>query len=490
VVTAYAEAGIEFQVLPGGPVPQIEEGLDKKWNDAELENSMHLHFSQFKDVPQWKVWELVAEEYVQSGVLGIMFDYTDQFQRQGCAVFEKLMFGTQPSQLRQQLFAYVHELGHCFNLLHSFQKQYANPPQPYRPNALSWMNYPQLYSDGMGHPGSAAFWQAFPFQFDDLELIHVRHAFRNDIIMGGKPFGTGAALKDQNGFADPVQDNAGLNLEISVHKPTRSFLFGEPVVITVKLNATEVKGKTVHPYLRPETGLLQIGICDPNGNIKLFRPLIDKCVIGQELRLEAMTQPIEDSVYCGFGKDGFYFDRTGFYQLRAVYLAPDGSKVVSNVLHLRVRHPVTAVDEAVADLFLGTDQGKLLTMMGSDAEHLKHGNDAFDEVLNKHATHPLAEYVRFIRGVNAARVFKNMIPGAETVRGRKPMGEAALKLLKPIEEAAAKQASMLDPLTIRENVLPSMANAHAAMGDAESAQKIRERVLAMKGKAVVAAKAA
>jgi hypothetical protein len=83
-----------------------------------------------------------------------------------------------------------------------------------------------------------------------------------------------------------------------------------------------------------------------------------------------------------------------------------------------------------------------------------------------------------------------MIPGAEIIGGRKPMGEEALKLLKPIEEAAAKKASMLDPLTIRENVLLSIASAHAATGDAESANKTRERVLAMKGKAAVAAKAA
>jgi hypothetical protein len=58
------------------------------------------------------------------------------------------------------------------------------------------MNYPPRYLPAGGGPGGpAAFWDAFPFQFDDLELAHLRHAFRNDIIMGGNPFGTGAALE-------------------------------------------------------------------------------------------------------------------------------------------------------------------------------------------------------------------------------------------------------------------------------------------------------
>ena len=49
--------------------------------------------------------------------------------------------GSQRAQLR----TYVHELGHAFNLLHSWQKNLADPPQPLGPNSgfgdLSWMNY-------------------------------------------------------------------------------------------------------------------------------------------------------------------------------------------------------------------------------------------------------------------------------------------------------------------------------------------------------------
>src|SRR5690606_22784138 len=111
----------------------------------------------------------------------------------------------------------VHELGHCFNLFHSFHKTYMNPPQPNRPDSLSWMNYPYNYTGGSG--GEAAFWSAFPFQFDALELAHLRHGFRNNVIMGGANFGIGAALEEPGEWQnEPVVDNSGLKLTLRAPK--------------------------------------------------------------------------------------------------------------------------------------------------------------------------------------------------------------------------------------------------------------------------------
>ena len=49
---------------------------------------------------------------------------------------------------------------------------------------------------------------------------------------------------------------------------------------------------------------------------------------------------IYDSAYIGFGRDGFYFEQPGRYELRAQYIAADGSRVISPVVQLRVRPPV------------------------------------------------------------------------------------------------------------------------------------------------------
>lgn len=108
------------------------------------------------------MWLLLARLHDRGrGLLGIMFDQHGA-QRQGCAVFHQAFAGTGAAQQRDQLYTCVHELGHCFNLFHSFHKSFMTSPQANRPAALSWMNYPQNF------PGAAAAsWSAFPFQLDE-----------------------------------------------------------------------------------------------------------------------------------------------------------------------------------------------------------------------------------------------------------------------------------------------------------------------------------
>jgi len=467
VTSAFAEAGIEFQATGRNDVvANAEEGADAKWNNSELHDSMERHFSLWRDIPQWAVWEVACQEHILgTGLYGIMFDQEGK-QRQGCAVFHAGIGGTSADKLRLQLYTYVHELGHCFNLLHSWQKSLASPPQADRPNALSWMNYPWFYPGGPG-----AFWNAFAFQFDDPEVTHLRHAFRDDIIMGGKNFAVGAAMQDSRPFNENLQDNSGLKLELSVEKPGKSFLFGEPVLVKVKLTGAE--GRAVHPYLHPNFGLVQFGICRPNGDVLVYQPLMDHCVQGQVVTLGAENPSLEDVVYCGYGKDGFYFDRTGFYQLRAIYNAPDGSRVLSNILHLRVRHPVSAADEDVADLFFGQEQGTLLYLQGSDSEYLRHGNACFDTVLEKYSGHPLATYARLIKGMNAGRVFKTIDTKARKMRVRKPKPEESVKLLSAVVDAAPSVS--LDSMTL-DTVNQAIADAHLRRGDKAAAEATQRRI--------------
>jgi hypothetical protein len=483
VVKAYREAGIELLPTTATDViPVSEEGTniaDSKWDDTELHASMEKHFSLWKDVPQWGVWEVACWEHVMgSGLLGIMFDQQGS-QRQGCAVFYKGMSGVTPEYRRTQLYCHVHELGHCFNLLHSWQKEYANPPSPVvvppQKNsfaALSWMDYPWYYNPGSGNPtGEAAFWNAFPFQFVNAELIHLRHAFRNDIIMGGNPFATGSALENVRAFADPIEDNSGLKFTISMERSNKSFLFGEPVHI--KLTLTGQEGRAVHPYLHPSDGLVQIGICRPDGEVFVYRPLIEHCVAGQVLTIGPESPSLGEVVYCGFGKDGFYFDRTGFYQIRAIYNAPDGSQVLSNILHFRVAHPVTPADEEVADLFFGQQQGTLLCLNGSDSEFLAHGNDCFETVLEKYPDHPLATYARYIKGMNAARTFKLINTQERTVKIRPAKPQEATTLLKAVVEASDPHG-ILDMIPM-DKTLEVLSETQRAIGKTEEADATQKR---------------
>jgi hypothetical protein len=459
VVSAYAEAGIEMRPTSGTDViSNVEAGAS--WSDAELHASMERHFTLFRNVPQWAAWLLVAQNHdLGPGLLGIMFDQLGP-QRQGCAAFHRGLGGTTPQQLRLQLQTYVHELGHCFNLLHSWQKHLANPPGVSRPKSLSYMNYPWGYPDG-----EAAFWASFPFQFDNEEVVHLRHAFRNNIIFGGNPFAVGAGLINPEIMGDTIADESGLRFDLSTE--TRSFALGEPVVAKLTLSTRNDRGKIVHPYLHPNMQRTTIAIAKPNGQVVAYEPWIEHLVGPSEQPLTPGA-PIQDSAYIGFGKGGLYFEQPGRYQIRAIYYALDGSQVFSNVLNLRVRYPVTAQDERLAELLIGEEQGAQFYMMGSDSESLRHGADALDLVLKEYGKNPIADYVRFVKGVNLARTFKTIKEKGAGLEVRPADTEAAAQLIT----AAASETSPVDTIS-KSQALRKLAIAQEKAGDKEGASKSR-----------------
>lgn len=428
IAEAYGEAGIEM--LTSGAVnviPVQEAGADVKWDNAELHAAMEKHFSLWQDSPQWKVWLFHANKHVIGpGLLGIMFDQQGR-QRQGAATFYQSLAGNTPDRLRSQLYTCVHELGHCLNLFHSFHKVHMNPPMPNRLDARSWMNYPQNF------PGGAnAFWSTFPFEFDDLEVIHLRHALRDNIIIGGNPFGNGAALAGLETFTTPVEDRSGLKLELRAQE---SFALGEPVVVELKLSRESNGTKVVHKQLHPNYTFVQIAIQEPSGEVVVYEPPIEHCIEVETAALDEAHPAIYESAYIGYGKYGLYFTQPGRYQLRAVYNAFDGSLVVSNKMILRVRTPLSQADEQVSDLFLGDEQGMLLYLLGSDSEALHKGNQAFEQVLAEHKEHPLAVYAELVQGWNAARQFKVLEEG-DQMRVRQPKYDQADQLLSAVVEGS------------------------------------------------------
>lgn len=460
VVGAYAESGVQMIPTAGSNVINIgEAGAGAKWSNAELHLSMERHFTLWRDLPQWAVYLVAAQLHdIGPNLYGIMFDQQGK-QRQGCAVFHAGIGGTTADKLRLQLYTYVHELGHCFNLLHSWQKSLATPPSPNRPLALSWMNYPFNYP---APGGEVTYWSNFAFQFDNEEVIHLRHAFRSNIVMGGNNFAVGSALGREI-LADPIWDESGLTLSISTHQ--RSFALGEPVVLELALSATDGRGRRAHTWLHPNFGLVKIVISKPNGQVIAYEPLIDH-LVGERERILGRDDVERDSAYIGFGKDGFYFDQPGHYRIRAVYAALDGSEVMSDIITVRVRYPVTAADESLADLFIGEEQGTLLYLLGSDNESLKRGNDAFDEVLEKHAKHPMANYARLVKGVNASRNFKTVTKENENrLVVRQAQLDESTKLL-----SAAASSRVLDPVST-QMTLANLAEVQTRSGDEASAKK-------------------
>lgn len=472
---AYHEAGI--QLIPAGSlnfVPSADAGSDSVWSNAELHASMVSQFSLWGDTPQWKVWLFAAKRHERSNLLGIMFDRQGS-HRQGCATFHDhpMMAATDHSGLRRQLHTYVHELGHCFNLLHSWEKSLSTTPTTDRPDALSWMNYPQDYMSADGVGGEAAYWANFPFLFDAHEISHLRHAFRNNIIMGGRDFGAGAASEGEGLFSEALEDNSGLRLELESKK---SFALGEPVVVEIKLRVTDLRGKTVHSALHPNSTHVLLGIKKPSGEVKTYKPFMHQCEHDVPMRLDAARPAIYDSAYIGYGKDGFYFDQVGNYRICAVYSSLDGSRVVSNIETLRVRSPLTSADDEVAELYLGSDQGALFWLLGSDSPSLDKGNAALDLMLDKHKSHPLAVYAELIKGINDARGFKTVTSEKKCTARKARHAESHRCLSHVIEQSAGGKG--VDNITLNMT-MRRLAQAQKTVGDKKGARATMKRMINM-----------
>ena len=483
VSKAFAEAGIELQEAGTPnviPVAAAGSGAVPTWSDSELHNAMTGHFSMHANQPQWRVWMLVATTHDQ-GARGIMFDYSDSFQRQGAAVFYDAIKGTDAATQRAQLRTYVHELGHAFNLLHSWDKGFADPPQPLGPNGglgdLSWMNYAWKYQPPAPAPGGeSAYWASFPFHFTDNELVHLRHGFLRDVIMGANPFAKGAAEIDPALFEDPLSDNSGLAFEL---RSKEAFGYGEPVVVELKLSATDLRGRETHGYLHPKDEFVSIAIRQPSGRVVLYRPMLRRCMDeDRSVRLDPGQPAIYDSAYIGFGRDGLYFEQPGQYELRAQYVAADGSRIVSPVLSLRVRPPASAEDERVGELMMGEEQGKLLALLGSDSEDLRRGRAALDTVVEQHAGHPLAVYAQLAKGINCARDFKDLTPDKRLhVREAEP--KDAVKLLAAVEQAsAANDDAGVDNITLNM-AMRRRARAEARAGSPAKGAKVMDRMVSL-----------
>jgi hypothetical protein len=482
VVGAYAEAGIELQSSGvTDVVATAEAGANGSWSDAELHAAMVRHFSLWRDVPDWAVWLFHAQIHdIGPNLYGIMFDQVGR-QRQGCAVFYAGIGGASADKQRDQLYTCTHELGHCFNLLHAWQKSLAFPPVTNRPAALSWMNYPWYYPIGApgGNPG--AYWSAFPFQFDAQELVHLRHAFRDSVIMGGNPFRVGSAVEEPEGWRDPERDQSGLRLEL---RAPSSFLYGAPVCVDLTLSTLDTRGKRITRHLRPRSGSVEIAIRKPSDRVVVYRPLVHHCSGPDDVTILDAEQPsISETAFIHYGHDGFTFDQPGTYRLRARYYGPDGSVVLSNLTTIRVQHPTTADDGAVADLLFGDEQGMLMYLVGSDLDELQPGNDAFEEVVKRYPKHPLADVARLVLGVNAAREFKHVeADGSVTVR--KPNTKRADSLLASVVDVnAIRQAASDAPEEAAATMRAAAAHVRQLTEDAPTATspfvRARRRELAV-----------
>lgn len=376
----YKRAG--FNVTKSGgdsAVPVDDSGTNATWSDAEMHDAMQSYWSRFENKAQWAMWVMFARLHDSgNGLGGVMFDDIGPNHRQGTAIFSNSFISQAPAGEtnpaawveRMRFWTAAHEMGHGFNLAHSWQKALGSPwlaSLANDPEARSFMNYPYNVSGG-----ESTFFSDFEYRFSDDELVFMRHAPAKFVQMGN------ADWFDNHGFRQQMQQQpAPFQLQLRNNKQSSVYEFLE--MINLELKLTNISGQT---RLLDKQTLKQY----QNMAIIVKRdgmPARQWLPYAQYLRNTGKTaiehgQSLYDTLLISAGKNGWDISEPGNYTVQAV-LTIDEDIIVSNTLKLRVATPQTHAEEVCAqDLFV-KDVGQVLTFGGS--QFLESANNALEEII-------------------------------------------------------------------------------------------------------------
>lgn len=424
LTSLFAKAGINAKVSSRSDT--IPVGPTETWSEDELHAIMEQNMSEYDNIPQWRLYLLIATTFENPNVLGIIYDTTDDVPRQGSAVFTKhrMIDGDTPEHKREYLYTALHELGHAFNLYHSFHKGLAGPFEFPKPDSLSVMNYPQLFPYGSNAPsdynGSESFWSQFRYSFDDDDLLHIRHHDLYDVIMGGKPFGEEGHFKE-NMLASFTRSNK--LMEFSIRSKT-VFEYGEPVLVETKLKNISSHSLNVPATLNIKDGYIFTSIEGPDGKTISYKPMIKRCGLTQTTQLAPSKSKYED-LYLYYGKDGFYFKNPGRYKIQSA-LASFNGIIKSGVHEILVADPQSLKETKNIRNIFTRRTGQYQYLKGSD--YLLDVEKELITLERDMNDTNLAKYIELYIGSRKSRKFKT--PSKDKIKIRQPDYKNALKHLE------------------------------------------------------------
>jgi hypothetical protein len=401
------------------PIPAA--GANQTWSDMEMHDAMQVYWSRFADQAQWSMWTLFAGLHDQGTSLGgIMFDDIGPNHRQGTAIFNDSFISNAPNNdpnpaawvERMKFWTAIHEMGHSFNLAHSWQK--AHPPNwgtPWiplsnEPEVRSFMNYPYNVAGGQ-----TAFFADFEFRFSDQELLFMRHAPAEFVQMGN------ADWFEDHGFRESrISPEPKFRLEVRANRPTAEFEFLEPVVLEIKLTNISGQPQVVAEDILSQSDDMTVILQKRGGRARQWAPYAQYCREDRNTVL-GPGDSLYESLFVAAGRNGWDLAEPGIYTVQmALHL--DEEDVVSAPIKVRVAPSQGYDEDYVAQDFFSDEVGRVLAFDGSRV--LDAGNDCLHEVAERLPKRRVATHALIALGNPLSRSYKRLAVGA----GRAAMAPA------------------------------------------------------------------
>ena len=433
----FRRAGCQVTANAGSSQVPVPPG--STWSDMEMHDAMQIHWSRFADKAQWAMWVFYASLHESGTSLGgIMFDDIGPNHRQGTALFVDSFIAEPPAGDpnpaawvdRMRFWTAIHEMGHSFNLAHSWQKSLGAPfgtpwiPLADEPEARSFMNYPYFVTGGQ-----AAFFADFEFRFSDQELVFIRHAPERFVQMGN------AAWFDHHGFEEAaVADEPTLRLEVRVNREQARYEFMEPVWLELKLKNAGDQPRLVDADVLDADSLTVI-IKKEGQDARQLVPFRQKCK-RSEAKVLMPGEALYGTVLVSVGINGWDAADPGTYAVQAAAHVGD-EDVVSAPLSLRIAPPNSRDEEYFAGDLFTDGPGRVLTLGGSGggSEFLDGANDVLQEVVQRFPERRVALHARVALGNPHTIDYKTLVPTDDRevdVTVSKADPGAALNLIEPV----------------------------------------------------------
>lgn len=477
-----------FNVSKSGddaPIPLVNAGPNELWTNAEMHDAMQTFWSRFADRAQWSVWTLFAALHEDGEDLGgIMFDDIGSNHRQGTAVFNESFIKHAPDEdthadawaRRMRFWTAVHEMGHTFNLAHSWQKvhppAWGTPwtPLTNEPEARSFMNYP-YYVGG----GQSAFFETFEYRFSDQELLFMRHAPERFVQHGN------AAWFDHHGFEQTRRTRfPRLQLELRANRGKADFQFMEPVVLELKLTNISSDPQLVEEHLLSTADRMTVAIKREGRPARQHAPYAQRCWHSRQ-RVLNPKDAMYESLFVAAGMNGWDVAEPGRYVLQ-VALHLDDEDIISNPLPLRVSAPHGFDEEDLAQDLFTEDVGRTLAFDGT--RELGSANDTLQRAVDEFPKHPVAVHAGVALGSPLVANFKALrinLTAPPTNRlqfsgqGLK-LDEAEEQLAPALMEDPAQAARSLGHIDYAESV-ERLSVGLAKQGEVDKAEGVQRRLV-------------